>query len=120
MFSSLPAGERVYRLIIDAVDGGNRSAEQRAEVYISVTGPDSNPPTFEQRVYRFEVSENIATNGVVGIVRATYAGSSESEYSSGLTMTFNGGHKRNYLQDRKLHHFSPINSSWLNNTGFLY
>lgn len=78
---SLPAGEHVFRLVIDAQDGGGQRAVQQAEVYISVTGPGSNPPIFDQRVYRFTVSEDISTSAFVGTVRATYAGSPEGTSS---------------------------------------
>ncbi|KAL4230834.1 condensed mesenchymal cell proliferation [Mactra antiquata] len=93
VYSNLPAGERVYRLIISAVDGGGQSALQQAEVYISVTGPDSNPPTFEHRVYRFEVSEDVLENTVVGIVRATYAGSSDN-----ISYTISTGDKNSFFK----------------------
>lgn len=75
--NSLPAGERVYHLVIDAQDGDGQSALQRADVYISVTGPGSNPPIFEQRVYRFTIPEDVNDDTFVGIVRAKYAGSSD-------------------------------------------
>ena len=73
---SLPNGEKLYKLIINAQDGGRLEAEQTAEVYISVTGPGYNPPVFGKPMYRFHTSEIVAPDTLVGTVQATYAGNS--------------------------------------------
>ena len=75
LHKSLPQGERVYTLTIAATDGGSLSALQRAEVQISVTGPDYSPPEFERSMYRFQVKEDVQPDKSVGRVRATYPGS---------------------------------------------
>ncbi|XP_045202941.2 protein dachsous-like [Mercenaria mercenaria] len=90
---SLPAGERVYRLVIDAQDGGGQRAVQRADVYISVTGPGSNPPIFDQRVYRFTISEDVAENTFIGIVQAKYTGSPD-----GIRYTISTGDRNSFFK----------------------
>lgn len=79
MSASLPEGERVYRLELDAQDAGGRRSAQGAEVVISVTGPGYNPPVFLQSMYRFPVLEDIGQDKFVGKVAATYAGTSTGD-----------------------------------------
>ena len=52
---------------------------EAAEVYLSVTGPNYNPPQFERDMYRYSISEKVDPDTYVGSVRATYAGSSSSK-----------------------------------------
>ena len=77
--NTLPSGERLYSLRIDAVDGGGRHSGEPAEVYLSVKGPNYNPPQFERDMYRYSISEKVDPDAYVGSVRATYAGSSSSK-----------------------------------------
>ena len=76
---TLPPVERLYTLIIEAVDGGGRSSTGPAEVHLSVTGPDYNPPQFERPMYRFIISEAASEDQFVGNVKAEYVGSSSSK-----------------------------------------
>ena len=63
------------------MDGEGLHSEVQAEVHLSVTGPNYNPPQFERPMYRFTISEAVSNNTFVGNVRATYGGSSASKYS---------------------------------------
>lgn len=75
MATSLTNTDQDYRLVIDARDGGNR-LPQKADVIITITGQGYTLPVFQQSMYRFQLSEDVSVNSIVGQVTATYAGSS--------------------------------------------
>ncbi|WAR00850.1 DS-like protein [Mya arenaria] len=90
---SLPSTEQLYRLVVDARDGGGLGSAQRAQVYISVTGQGYNPPVFLESMYRFQIAEDVGENFEIGTVVATYAGSSK-----GISYSISSGDRYSFFK----------------------
>jgi len=70
---TLPLVEKVYIITVEATDKGGLKSEQKATVYISVTGSDYPRPTFEKATYSFFISEDKSRRTKVGQIKATVA-----------------------------------------------
>ncbi|KAL8194386.1 UNVERIFIED_CONTAM: hypothetical protein K2H54_016542 [Gekko kuhli] len=63
--------EQAFCLILTSVDGGEPRKSGTAEVCISITDANDNPPIFTQEVYRVSVRENAPINSLLLNVLAT-------------------------------------------------
>ncbi|XP_055959036.1 protein dachsous isoform X2 [Patella vulgata] len=75
---TLPPGERVYQLTVQATDGDGVESQNPADVVISVIRPNADRPKFEFNQYSFSIQENVRNNTFVGQVQATMSSSSTS------------------------------------------
>lgn len=84
MTRPLTKSSTVYRLVLEATDGGGLKSLQNAEISLSVIDTRQQPPIFERARYQYAVREDVPTGTPVGGVRATsrQRGESESESES--------------------------------------
>ncbi|KAL1139415.1 hypothetical protein AAG570_006399 [Ranatra chinensis] len=70
----------LHHLNVSATDGGGLRALQDAEVFLSVTDPQSTPPHFQRTRYSLAVREDVPRNTIVGSVKATSSDSGRSSF----------------------------------------
>lgn len=70
MVGRLTKDTPLHHLTIAAEDGGGLTSQSNAHVYISVLGPQQQPPIFQQARYGFQVREDATARTVIGTVVA--------------------------------------------------
>lgn len=78
MVGRLTKDTPLHHLTIAAEDGGGLSSEMDAHVYISVLGPQQQPPIFQQARYSFQVREDATARTVIGTVTAKSSDTGET------------------------------------------
>ena len=79
-----------YMFDVEAYDGGSPSLSAQALVAILVTDVNDSPPIFDQRVYQFNVPEDVSPNNLVGTVTFSDADSSPENRDATLSITSMG------------------------------
>ncbi|NXY00180.1 PCDG4 protein, partial [Centropus bengalensis] len=63
--------QRNHHLILTAVDGGDPARSGTAQIQISVTDANDNPPVFTKEVYKVQLLENLPEGSLAFRVKAT-------------------------------------------------
>ncbi|KAG0421044.1 hypothetical protein HPB47_003051 [Ixodes persulcatus] len=83
----------LHHLTIAAEDGGGLTSQSDAHVYISVLGPQQQPPIFQQARYGFQVREDATARTVIGTVVAK----SSDRGANGLRYSIYSGDPEGYF-----------------------
>uniref|UniRef100_A0A8C8RHZ6 Cadherin domain-containing protein n=1 Tax=Pelusios castaneus TaxID=367368 RepID=A0A8C8RHZ6_9SAUR len=100
-----------HHLILTAVDGGDPVRSGTAQVRISVTDANDNPPVFTEEIYKVSLRENLPNGSLVLEVRAT-----DKDEGSNAQITYSFSNIKDNA--RKQFHLDPVNGQ-ITNTGIL-